>query len=93
MCIKTKYVNKDIITKGLGIYPLLAKPLLHRLIKENIIKEKFIKNKGYESNIYIPMQNTFNKKNNKDVLRCDTMSTTNSTNDEEDNEKKNKVSK
>ncbi|CDU20450.1 hypothetical protein YYC_01237 [Plasmodium yoelii 17X] len=59
LCQKTKYVNKEIITKGLGIYPLLSKPLMNRLMKEGVLKKKLIKNKGYESNIFVPIENIF----------------------------------
>ncbi|CAD2113013.1 hypothetical protein YYG_00103 [Plasmodium vinckei petteri] len=59
LCQKTKYVNKEIITKGLGIYPLLSKPLMNRLMKEGVLKKKFIKNKGYESNIFVPIESIF----------------------------------
>ncbi|KEG04345.1 HORMA domain protein, putative [Plasmodium vinckei vinckei] len=66
LCQKTKYVNKEIITKGLGIYPLLSKPLINRLMKEGVLKKKFIKNKGYESNIFVPIESIFqgNKSSN-----------------------------
>ncbi|SCO62447.1 HORMA domain protein, putative [Plasmodium berghei] len=66
LCQKTKYVNKEIITKGLRIYPLLSKPLMNRLMKEGVLKKKLIKNKGYESNIFVPIENIFqgNKSSN-----------------------------
>ncbi|GAW83302.1 HORMA domain protein [Plasmodium gonderi] len=66
LCLKTKYINKEIVTKGLGIYPLLAKPLIDRLMREGVIKKKIIKNKGYESNIFVPMENNFTMNNRID---------------------------
>ncbi|CRG97482.1 HORMA domain protein, putative [Plasmodium gallinaceum] len=72
LCLKTKYVNKDIITKGLGIHSLLSKPLLDRLIKEGVLKKKFIKNKGYESKIYVRIENNFNKRKHTQINKSNT---------------------
>ncbi|CRH02342.1 HORMA domain protein, putative [Plasmodium relictum] len=72
LCLKTKYVNKEIITKGLGIYPILSKPLLDRLIKEGVLKKKFIKNKGYESKIYVRIENSFNKRKHTQINKSNT---------------------
>ncbi|EUD68781.1 hypothetical protein C922_00469 [Plasmodium inui San Antonio 1] len=59
LCVKTKYVNREIVTKGLNIYPLLAKPLIDRLLREAVLKKKIVKNKGYESNIFVPIESAY----------------------------------
>lgn len=61
-CKSTKYINKEIISKGLGIEPRLTRPLLERLMKDGYVSKKVVKNKGYESFLYEPLHLTYKRK-------------------------------